>query len=57
MYSEAMKTTDTLHIYCTPGIREKLEKMAAANKRSMSAEVQVLIERAFENQFKKTMKG
>jgi hypothetical protein len=48
-----MKKTvyDTLHIYGTKGIRAKLEALAGANRRSLSAEMQVLIEEAYEQRF------
>lgn len=43
-----MRNTVALHLYCLPGIRFKLERMAQAHHRSLSAEVQVLIEKAFQ---------
>lgn len=42
-----MKNLNTLHIYCTDGVKEKLEKLAEADRRSLSAEVQMLIEQAY----------
>jgi plasmid stability protein len=42
-----MKTQNAIHIYCTEKTRAKLEILAASSFRSMSAEVQALIERAF----------
>lgn len=43
-----MSTYDTIHIYATKGVRKKLETLAEMNKRSMSAQIQVLIETEFE---------
>lgn len=43
----AMKTRNAIHIYCTEKTRAKLEILAASSFRSMSSEVQALIERAF----------
>lgn len=43
-----MSTYDTIHIYATKGVRKKLEIIAEMNKRSMSAQVQTLIEEAYE---------
>ena len=43
-----MKAYDTLHIYCTPGVRAKLVKLANADRRSLSSEVQKLIEQAYD---------
>lgn len=37
----------TMHLYCPPGIKLKLEILARANYRTMSSEVQALIEAAF----------
>lgn len=42
-----MSTYDTIHIYATKGVRRKLEIIAEMNKRSMSAQVQTLIEEAY----------
>lgn len=44
-----MKNLNTLHVYLTDGVKEKLQKLAEADRRSLSAEVQVLIEQAYEN--------
>lgn len=41
-----MKNFDTLHVYCTKGVRAKLVELAEANRRSLSSEIQVLIEQA-----------
>ena len=46
-----MKKYETLHIYSTKGVRAKLERLAEAHRRSLSAEVQVLIEDAYERRF------
>lgn len=47
-----MKTPkDNLHIYCPDTIRKKLHKLAEANHRSMSAEVQMLIDEAYAKRF------
>jgi len=42
-----MKTQNAIHIYCTEKIRAKLQILAGANHRTMSSEVQALIEQAF----------
>lgn len=54
MYYQAMSTAKALHIYCTDETRQKLEQLAEANRRSLSNEVQVLIDQAYENHVKKS---
>ena len=44
----AMKTQQAIHIYCTDKLRAKLQILAAANNRTMSAQVQHMIKQAFE---------
>lgn len=39
---------DTIHIYAGTGVKSKLQRLAKRNRRSMSAEVQYLIETAYE---------
>jgi hypothetical protein len=53
---KTMTDTDTLHIYCAKGSNTKamLEKLAKAHRRSLSAEVQVLIEEAYAKHAKNT---
>ena len=48
--------TDNIHVYCSPELKEKLRKLADANMRSLSAEVQMLIEQAFATHSKKQSK-
>ena len=51
-----MRNNEALHIYCLPSVRSKLEKLAAYNQRSLSAEVKFLIEQAFVEHVLKTPK-
>lgn len=49
-----------MHIYCTDDMRNKLEALASANERSMSSQVQVLINKAYAElmqQSKNNLKG
>jgi len=43
-----MKTSNTIHIYCDEKLRTKLQILADANNRTMSAQVQYMIKQAFE---------
>lgn len=43
---KAKKHLDAMHIYCTGDTRRKLHELAEAERRSLSAEVQQLIEEA-----------
>lgn len=56
-----MNTKDTIHIYCTQKLRVKLQILAGAHHRTMSAEVQDLIDKAYKlylsEQTKDQMKG
>jgi hypothetical protein len=45
------KALDHLHIYCPTKLRIKLMQLAEANHRSMSAEVQMMIEEAYKRRF------
>ena len=45
---KTMKTREAIHIYCTDKLRVKLQILAAAHDRTMSAEVQHMIKEAFE---------
>jgi hypothetical protein len=42
-----MERTEQIHIYCTPELREKLRKIAEADNRSMTKQMEVLIEKAY----------
>jgi len=48
------KHFDTLHIYCTGDARKKLTDLAALERRSLSMEVQALIDEAHKKRFGKT---
>lgn len=54
MYYQTMNKAKALHIYCTDETRGKLEQLAEASRRSLSNEVQVLIDQAYENHVKKS---
>ena len=43
----AMFKNDSLHIYCTKTVRQKLAELAEINHRSLSSEVQAMIEQAY----------
>lgn len=43
----AMKTQQAIHIYCTDKLRVKLQILADSHRRSMSAEVQAMIDEAY----------
>jgi hypothetical protein len=42
---------DLMHIYCKKGIKEMIARLADRNRRSMSSEVQYLIEQAHKKTF------
>ena len=47
-YYATMKKRNPTHIYCTPETRKKLEHLAAVHSISLSAMVQMMIERTYE---------
>lgn len=48
---KSKKQYDAMHVYCTGGTRQKLQELAEAERRSLSAEVQQLIEEAHARRF------
>jgi len=50
------KDKNQLHIYCTDELRYKLEVLAAANDRTLTAEVRILIANAYEEHVKNNLK-
>jgi plasmid stability protein len=51
-----MKTQNAIHIYCPEKTRTKLQILADSHFRSMSAEVQALIDQAFKLYLEETAK-
>lgn len=49
-----MKTKNTLHLYLADGLKEKLQAIADADRRSMSYKVQELIEQAYDDLVQQT---
>lgn len=48
------KPSNTLHIYLADGMKEKLQALADADRRSLSAEVQELIDQAYAEHIQQT---
>ena len=48
------KAYDLLHVYCTTGVKPKLVQLAEANRRSLSAQIQYMIESMYKEQFSST---